>query len=165
MDHSKMHFEIFEWSSKSDIMAKVLRTVSIIKICNIKLIRSTKLEKTANNWIDHSKQPTRHMKKILKNQPDLSRTCRFRRQFTETLYFRIKSSNIHHLLIDFRQNRRKVKKWSFWPREKIIEWLINYAWPAIMAKCWETFRIIIICNIKSIRGPKLQKMPKTRFHE
>ena len=160
-----MHFEIFEWSSKSDIMAKVLRTVSIIKICNIKLIRSTKLEKTANNWIDHSKQPTRHMKKILKNQPDLSRTCRFRRQFTETLYFRIKSSNIHHLLIDFRQNRRKVKKWSFWPREKIIEWLINYAWPAIMAKCWETFRIIIICNIKSIRGPKLQKMPKTRFHE
>ena len=81
----KCIFVIFEWSSIGDIMAKLLGPFSIIKICNTKLIRSTKLKKTANNWIDHSKQPTRHTKNFLKNQLDLSRTCGFRGEFTETL--------------------------------------------------------------------------------
>ena len=81
----KCIFVIFEWSSIGDIMAKLLGSFSIIKICNTKLIRSTKLKKTANNWIDHSKQPTRHTKNFLKNQLDLSRTCGFRWKFTETL--------------------------------------------------------------------------------
>ena len=81
----KCIFLIFEWSSMSHIMAKLLRPFSIIKICNIKLIRRTKLEKTAYNCRDHSKQPTRRTKKILKTQPDLSRTCDFRGEFTETL--------------------------------------------------------------------------------
>ena len=81
----KCIFVIFEWSSIGDIMAKLLGSFSIIKICNTKLIRSTKLKKTANNWIDHSKQPTRHTKNFLKNQLDLSRTCGFRGEFTETL--------------------------------------------------------------------------------
>ena len=81
----KCIFVTFEWSSIADIMAKLLGSFSIIKICNTKLIRSTKLKKTANNWIDHSKQPTRHTKNFLKNQLDLSRTCGFRWKFTETL--------------------------------------------------------------------------------
>ena len=55
----KCIFVIFEWSSMSDIMAKLLGTFSIIKICNIKLIWSTKHEKTANDWMVHSKQPER----------------------------------------------------------------------------------------------------------
>ena len=43
----------------NDIMPKLLGPFSIIKICNIKLIRWTKHEKMANNWMDHSKQPER----------------------------------------------------------------------------------------------------------
>ena len=57
-------FLIFEWSSMSHIMAKLLRPFSIVKICNIKLILWTKLKKMANNWMDHSKRPTRRTKKI-----------------------------------------------------------------------------------------------------
>ena len=63
----KCIFLIFEWSSMSHIMAKLLRPFSIAKICNIKLIRWTKLKKMANNWMDHSKRPTRRTEKILKN--------------------------------------------------------------------------------------------------
>ena len=37
---------------------------------------------------------------------------------------------------------------------------INYAWPLTMTKCWETFWTIIICNTRSIRPLKLQKMAK-----
>ena len=48
----KCIFLIFEWSSMSHIMAKLLRPFSIVKICNIKLIRWTKLEKMANIQID-----------------------------------------------------------------------------------------------------------------
>ena len=66
LDHSKMHFLTFEWSSMSLITAKLLRPFSIIRICNIKLMWRTKLEKTANKWMDHSKWPTRHRKKNLK---------------------------------------------------------------------------------------------------
>ena len=141
------------------------RLFSSISICNIKLIRRTKLEKTAYNCRDHSKQPTRHTKKILKTQPDLSRTCGFRGEFTERLNFQIRQSNITTPLLDFRQNPLKVKNGDFYHGKKIIEWLINYAWPVTMAKCWETFRTIIICNIGFIRGPKLKKMAKTCFHE
>ena len=59
----------------------------------------------------------------------------------------------------------KSKNGLFDHRKTIIEWLINYAWPVTMAKCWETFSTIIICNIKSIGGPKVEKMAKTCFHE
>ena len=52
-------FVTFEWSNMCHIVEKLLRTFSIIKICNIKLIQWTKLEKTANNWMDHSNQPER----------------------------------------------------------------------------------------------------------
>ena len=45
----KCIFVIFEWSSMSHIMAKLLRPFSIIKICNIKSIQQTKLEKMAKN--------------------------------------------------------------------------------------------------------------------
>ena len=91
-------------------MAKLLGPFSIIKICNAKLIRSTKLKKTANNWIDHSKQPTRHTKNFLKNQPDFSRTCGFRGEFTERPNFQIQQSNITNPALDLRQYRLKVKK-------------------------------------------------------
>ena len=63
----KCIFVTFEWSNMSHISAKLLRPFSVIKICNIKLIRWTKLKKMANNWMDHSKRPTRRTKKILKN--------------------------------------------------------------------------------------------------
>ena len=39
-------------------------------------------------------------------------------------------------------------------------YLINHAWPLTMTKCWETFWTIIICNVRSIRAPKLEKMAK-----
>ena len=63
----KCIFLLFEWSSMSHIMTKLLTPFSIVKICNIKLIRWTKLKKMANNWMDHSKRPTRRTKKILEN--------------------------------------------------------------------------------------------------
>ena len=63
----KCIFLLFEWSSMSHIMTKLLTPFSIVKICNIKLIRWTKLKKMANNWMDHSKRPTRRTEKILKN--------------------------------------------------------------------------------------------------
>ena len=63
----KCIFLIFEWSIMSHIMTKLLTPFSIVEICNIKVIRWTKLKKMANNWMDHSKRPTRRTKKILKN--------------------------------------------------------------------------------------------------
>ena len=45
----KCIFLIFEWSRISDTMAKSFRPFSLIKICNIKLTRWTKLEKMANS--------------------------------------------------------------------------------------------------------------------
>ena len=77
----KCIFLIFEWSSMSHIIAKLLRPFSIIKICNIKLIRWTKLKKMANNWITgwiiHNGLHNAR-KKILKNQQGFSWTCGFR---------------------------------------------------------------------------------------
>ena len=63
----KCIFLIFEWSSMSHIMAKLLRPFSIIKICNMKSIRVTKPMIWTQKWMDHSKQPTRRTEKILKN--------------------------------------------------------------------------------------------------
>ena len=40
---------LFEWSRISDTMAKSFRPLSLIKICNIKLTRWTKLKKMANS--------------------------------------------------------------------------------------------------------------------
>ena len=84
---------IFEWSSMMHIMAKLLRPFSIMKICNMKSIRVTKPKIWTPKWMDHSKQPTRRTKNFLKNQPDFSRTCGFREEFTGRLNFQIPSSD------------------------------------------------------------------------
>ena len=52
LDHSKM---IFEWSSMSHTITELLRTVSFIKICNMKSIRPTQVKKLTPTWIDHSR--------------------------------------------------------------------------------------------------------------
>ena len=36
-------------------------------------------------------------------------------------------------------------------------YLINYAWTVTIARCWETFRTTIICNIESIEATKVEK--------
>ena len=41
----KWFFMVFEWSSMCNMVTKLLRTFSIIKICNMKSIRLTKLQK------------------------------------------------------------------------------------------------------------------------
>ena len=56
------------------------------------------------------KYSTRRTKNFLKNQPDFSRTCGFRGEFTERLNFQIKTSNISNPGLDFRQKRLKVEK-------------------------------------------------------
>ena len=91
-------------------MAKLLAPFSFIKICKIKLTRETKLEKMANSTPGGDLQPTRRTKNFLKNQPDFSRTCGFRGEFTERLNFQIKTSNISNPGLDFRQKRLKVEK-------------------------------------------------------
>ena len=92
-------------------MTKLLTPFSIVKICNIKLIRWTKLKKMANNWMDHSKRPTRRTKKILKNYLEIFLTCGFRGDFRESLNFRFKPSKIINIGLHFRQNLLKVEKW------------------------------------------------------
>ena len=67
---------------------------------------------------------TRRTENFFKNQPDFSRTCGFRGEFTERLNFQIRQSNITTPLLDFRQNPLKVKKWWFLPRKKNY-WMIN----------------------------------------
>ena len=91
-------------------MAKLLTPFSFIKICNIKLTGWTKHEKMANSTPGGDLQPTHRMKNFLKNQPDVSRTSGFRREFTERPNFQIQQSNITNPALDFRQNRLKVKK-------------------------------------------------------
>ena len=61
----KCNFVIFEWSSISDIMAKLLTPFSLIRICNIKLTGWTKLEKMANSTPGGDLHET-----FLKNQHD-----------------------------------------------------------------------------------------------
>ena len=51
----KCIFVIFEWSSMSDIIAKLLETFCIIWICKMKSIWLAKPEKLTQNWQDHSK--------------------------------------------------------------------------------------------------------------
>ena len=62
------------------------------------------------NQMDHSKQPTRRTKNFLKNQPDFSRTCGFRGDFTESLNFHFTLPNVTVPDLDFRQNALKVEK-------------------------------------------------------
>ena len=64
----------------------------------------------ANNWMDHSKQPTRRTKIFLKNQPDFSRTCGFRGDFIESLNFYFPPSKVTIPCLHFRQNPLKVEK-------------------------------------------------------
>ena len=84
-----------------------------IRICNMKSIRWTKLEKLAINGMDQSIQPTRRTKNFLKNQPDFSRTCGFRGNFTKSLNFHFKPSKIAIVGLYFHQNPLKVEKWPF----------------------------------------------------
>ena len=91
-------------------MAKLLKSFSFIKICNIKLTGWTKLEKMANSTPGGDLQPTRRTKNFLKNQPDFSWTSGFRREFSERPNFQIQQSNITNPALDLRQNRLKVKK-------------------------------------------------------
>ena len=51
----KCIFVIFEWSSMSDIIAKLLETFCIIWICKMKSIWLAKPNKLTQNWQDHSK--------------------------------------------------------------------------------------------------------------
>ena len=118
----KCIFLIFEWSSMSHIMAKLLRPFSIVKICNIKLIRWTKLKKMANNWMDHSKRPTRRTKKILKSLPGFFRTCGFRGVLKKRLlYYNIELSenSLGRFSVKLRP---KSKKAHFWHVFVIFEW-------------------------------------------
>ena len=50
------------------------------------------------------------IQKSIKNQPDFSRTCRFRGDFKESLNFHFKPSKETIVALDFRQNPLKVEK-------------------------------------------------------
>ena len=104
----KWFFMVFEWSSMYDMVTKLLRTFSIIKICNMKSIGPTQLEKLTADWLDHSKILPLLQKKLKKCVPDFSRTCGFRGCFRESLNFHFKLSNIPIPWLDFRQNPLKV---------------------------------------------------------
>ena len=106
----------------SHIITKLLRPFSIIKICNIKLIQWNNLEIMDNNWMDHSKRPTRRTKKILKNQQEFSRTCSFRGVLKKRLLY-------HNIVLSENSwGRFSVKIWSkskkahFWHVFVIFEW-------------------------------------------
>ena len=64
----------------------------------------------ANNWMDHSKRPTRRTEKILKNDTEIFWTCGFRGDFRESLNFHFKTSKVSIIGLDFRQNPLKVEK-------------------------------------------------------
>ena len=103
-------FMIFEWSSMCHIAAKLLRPFSTIKLCNMKSIGPSQLEKLTADWMDHSKILPLLQKKSKKCVPDFSRTCGFRGDFRESLNFHFKLSNIPNPWLDFRQNPLKVEK-------------------------------------------------------
>jgi len=67
---------------------------------------------------------TRRTKKILKTRPDFSRTCGFRREFTERLNFQINPSKVPNQWLDFCQNPLKVKKGPFLARFRDY-WMIR----------------------------------------
>ena len=117
-----MHYCDFEWSSMSDIMAKLLGPFSIIKICNIKLNGWTKLKKMANNWMDHSKRPTRRTKKILKSLPGFFRTCGFRGVLKKRLLYHKIGLSENSLPRFSVKIRPKSKKAHFWHVFVIFEW-------------------------------------------
>ena len=121
----KCIFLIFEWSNLCDIITKLLRTFSVVKICNMKSIRLTKLEKLTQNWKDHSKSSMSLTKKNVKNQEKFSRTCDFRGNFTESLNFHFKPSNILNKRLDFRQNPLKVEKPLKMAVFGTVSWLLN----------------------------------------
>ena len=103
-------FVIFEWFSMCDIIAKLLRPFSTIKICNMKSIRPTQLEKLTKDWMDHSKILRVARKKSQKCLPDFSRTCGFRGDFTESLNFHFPPWKETINDLDFRQNPLKVER-------------------------------------------------------
>ena len=118
----KWFFMVFEWSSMWYMVTKLLRTFSIIKVCNIKLIRWPKVQKTAYSWMDHSKQPVRRTKKILKNQQEFFRTCGFHRVLKKRLLY-------HNIVLSENSLQPfsvkiwpKSKKGHFWHVFVIFEW-------------------------------------------
>ena len=129
----KCIFLIFEWSSMSHIMAKLLRPFSIVKICNIKLIRWTKLKKMANNWMDHSKRPTRRTKKNLKRQPEFFRTCGFRGVLKKRLLYHKIGLSKNSLPRFSVKIRSKLKNGRFWPN--IVNFWMIQIFPGKTAVC------------------------------
>ena len=101
---------IFEWSGTSDTVTKLLWIVILIKMCNMKFNRLAKLEILTLNWMDHSKINGYLIQNSIKNQPEFSRTCGFRRNSWERLNFHFKHSKVTINDLDFRQNRLKVEK-------------------------------------------------------
>ena len=118
----KCIFLIFEWSIMSHIMTKLLTPFSIVKICNIKVIRWTKLKKMANNWMDHSKRPTRRTEKILKNDTEIFLTCGFRGVLKKRLFYHnigLSENSVRQFSVKIRS---KSKNGCFRHCIVIIEW-------------------------------------------
>ena len=119
----KCIFLIFEWSSMSHIMAKLLRPFSIVKICNIKLIRWTKLKKMAKNLffglLDHSKMDICDLWMILHDLVTLPKVG--------------KHLVLSQSAISSRSNRPNSRKWpktsflALWIIQKCI--FVIFEWP------------------------------------
>ena len=112
-----------ECSNMSDIMAKLLGSFSIIKICNTRLIRSTKLKKMAKNLffgsLDHSKMPFCDFWMI---HHDLVLLPKVKKHLVPSKY-----------AISSRSNRPNTRKW---PKTSILAlWIIQkcilrvFEWP------------------------------------
>ena len=113
----KCIFLIFEWSSISDIMAKLLTPFSFIKICNIKLTGWSKLEKMANSTPGGALQPTRRTENFLKNQRDFSRTCGFRGVVPERIFYHnimLSENSLGQFSVKIRPKLKNLKKGHFW---------------------------------------------------
>ena len=103
-------------------MTKLFTPFSIVKIRNIKVIRWTKLKKMANNWMDHSKRPTRRTEKILKNDTEIFLTCGFRGVLKKRLLYHnieLSENSLGRFSVKIRP---KSKKAHFWHVFVIFEW-------------------------------------------
>ena len=129
-------------------------------VSNIKSIQQTKLQKMATNLffgsLDHSKMHFGDIWMILHDLVMLSNAG--------------KRLVLLHYAISSRSNRPKSRKWpknsflALWIIQKCNWWHLNDpSWSGNVAECWKTFSTIIIYNIKSIGGTKLEKMAKTCF--
>ena len=118
-------FQIFEWSSMSYMMTKSCTPFSSIEICNIESIWCSKLEKIAENHMDHSKRPERvyasHGKFFLKWTrffPDMQSSQKGSRHFVLNCY-NVSAKSLHVFLSNIQS---KSKRGHFWHVLIIIEW-------------------------------------------